>query len=204
MVSQREYSPGSAATRFPTRVRICLFQFSAPMTAVYLSPWSAEWIRDFAGVRDELRAACAPSEFAIEHIGSTSVTGLVAKPVIDVLLGARSLTEIEARTGALAAAGFEYVSKYEDVLPMRRYFVKQPADGLRVHVHGVVEGSDFWRNHLAFRNALREDVALRDAYAALKLQLAREFVHDKAAYTDAKAPFIQRVLEMRRTGRAAA
>ncbi|MDX2217460.1 MAG: GrpB family protein [Burkholderiales bacterium] len=173
------------------------------MPAVNLSPWCPDWTRIFAMVRDELRAACESSEFAIEHIGSTSVAGLVAKPVIDVLLGARSLAEIEARTDALAAARFEYVSKHEDVLPMRRYFVKQSADGLRVHVHGVVEGSDLWRDHLAFRDALREDAALRDAYQELKLKLAREFAHDKAAYTDAKAPFIRGVLDARRTGGAA-
>ena len=173
------------------------------MSAVHLSPWSPDWTRIFASVRDDLRIACAPSEFAIEHIGSTAVTGLVAKPVIDVLLGAASLEEIESRIAALEAAGFEYVSKYEDVLPMRRYFVKQPAGSLRVHVHGVVAGAELWRDHLAFRDALRGDASLRDEYQALKLKLARECAHDKAAYTDAKAPFIHRVLATCRTGRAA-
>ncbi|MBL8518912.1 MAG: GrpB family protein [Betaproteobacteria bacterium] len=172
------------------------------MTAVHLSPWSADWPRIFASVRDELLAASAPAEFVIEHIGSTAVHGLVAKPVIDVLLGARSLAAIEARIAALGAAGFEYVSKYEHELPLRRYFVKQPADGLRVHVHGVLEGADLWQDHLAFRDALREDAALCDAYQALKLRLAREHAEDKAAYTDAKAPFIQSVLAARRASSA--
>lgn len=173
------------------------------MTAVQLSPWSADWTRIFASVRDQLLIACAPSEFAIEHIGSTAVPGLVAKPVIDVLLGAPSLAAIEARIAALGAAGFEYIPRYEDVLPMRRYFVSQPAGALRVHVHGVAAGSDTWRDHLAFRDALREDAALRDEYQTLKLRLAGTFAQDKAAYTAAKAPFILRVLAMRRTGRAA-
>lgn len=170
------------------------------MTAVHLAPWSDDWTRIFASVRGELQAATAPAAFRIEHIGSTSVPGLVAKPVIDVLLGAASLAAIEAHIDALAAAGYEYVNKYESELPQRRYFVKQPADSLRVHVHGVVEGADLWRDHLAFRDALRDNAALRDAYQTLKLQLAREHAHDKAAYTDAKAPFIREVLATCRPG----
>lgn len=118
----------------------------------------------------------------------------MAKPVIDVLLGSASLRDIELRIDSLGAAGFEYVSKYESEIPMRRYFVKQPANSLRIHVHGVVEGSDLWLKHLAFRDALRNDAALREEYQALKLRLAREFAQDKAAYTDAKAPFIRSVL----------
>lgn len=164
------------------------------MSAVVLHPWSADWSRIFATVRDELVAAFAPVAVTVEHIGSTSVPGLAAKPVIDVLLGAASLADIESRIDALGAAGFGYVAKYESEIPLRRYFVKQPADGLRVHVHGVVAGGELWRNHLAFRDALSGDAALRDEYQALKLRLAREHAHDKAAYTDAKAPFILAVL----------
>lgn len=161
------------------------------MAKVVVSSYCSAWPEVFGGVRDELAGVFAPLEVGIEHIGSTAVPGLAAKPVIDVLVGAASLADIEERIGGLAAAGYSYVSKYEAALPLRRYFVKASADGLRIHVHGVEKGARLWREHRAFRDALRADEELRLRYQELKLRLAREFAEDKAAYTEAKAPFIE-------------
>lgn len=124
--------------------------------------------------------------------------------VRDEQAGAASLVAIEERIGGLEALGYSYVSKYEAALPLRRYFVKAPADGLRIHVHGVERGARLWREHLAFRDALRADEELRLRYQELKLRLAREFAEDKAAYTEAKAPFIEAVLERGAAGVAPA
>jgi GrpB-like predicted nucleotidyltransferase (UPF0157 family) len=165
------------------------------MAKVVVSSYCSAWPEVFGGVRGELLEVFAPLTVGIEHIGSTAVPGLAAKPVIDVLLGAGSLEAIEGRIGGLEAVGYAYVSKYEAELPMRRYFVKAPAEGLRIHVHGVVRGGRLWREHLAFREALRADEDLRARYQELKLRLAREFADDKAAYTEAKGPFIEAVLE---------
>lgn len=166
------------------------------MPAVRILPWSDAWPEAFGHIRDALRAAFAPCAVEIEHIGSTAVPGLDAKPVIDVLVGVARLAEAEAAIPALAARGFAYVPKYERELPMRRYFVRDAgADTPRAHVHAVEIGSAIRHRHLAFRDALREDPALRDAYRALKLRLAREHADDKAAYTAAKGPFIRAVLD---------
>lgn len=164
------------------------------MAPVVVHPYSSDWTEQFRAVRAELIDALAPLEVAIEHIGSTAVPGLAAKPVLDLLLGADSLAEIESKIGVLGHLGFEYVSKYEREIPERRYFVRPPASTLRVHLHGVEHGSRLWREHLAFREALRAESALRSEYQALKLHLAREFAEDKAAYTEAKGPFIRTVL----------
>ena len=164
------------------------------MTTFVVSPYSPEWPKLFEAIREELLLAFSPTVVAIEHIGSTSVRGLAAKPVIDVVLGAGSLADIESRIKPLGDLGYAYVSKYEDELPMRRYFVKSPADSLRIHVHGVEHGSRLWQEHLAFRDALRADEGLRSRYQDLKLRLSEEFAHDKSAYTAAKSPFIQSVL----------
>jgi GrpB-like predicted nucleotidyltransferase (UPF0157 family) len=161
------------------------------MPPVIVSPYSATWPAHFAVVRDALLAGFAPHVVEIEHIGSTSVPGLAAKPVIDVLLGARALADIEQMIPALADLGFTYVPKYEAEIPMRRYFVKTSATAPRVHLHAVERDSRLWAEHMAFRDLLRTDAALRDGYQALKLRLAAEFADDKAAYTDAKGPFIQ-------------
>lgn len=161
---------------------------------VVITPYSPEWPNHFRIVRAELLAAFAPISVPVEHIGSTSVPGLAAKPVIDVLLGADSLALIEERIEALERLGYGYVSKYERDLPLRRYFVKPEGALPRVHVHGVVLGSRLWREHIGFRDALRLDDALRAEYQVLKLDLAARFSHDKAAYTEAKAPFVQSIL----------
>jgi GrpB-like predicted nucleotidyltransferase (UPF0157 family) len=164
------------------------------MPVVVVQPYSVDWPRQFDAVREELRGVFACVDVAIEHIGSTSVPELAAKPVIDVLVGAPSLASIEDRITSLAALGYEYVAKYEVELPMRRYFVKSPRLSDRIHVHAVVTGSTIWHKHLAFRDALRTKAALRGEYQELKLQLAVQFADDKAAYTEAKDPFIKAVL----------
>jgi GrpB-like predicted nucleotidyltransferase (UPF0157 family) len=164
------------------------------MASVVVSPYSAEWPNHFHVVREQLLSVFAPMAVAVEHVGSTSVPGLAAKPVIDILLGARTLADIESKIEPLGELGFEHVQKYERELPMRRYFVKASATSLRIHLHAVERGSRFWREQLAFRDALRADPALRSRYQALKLRLAEEFADDKSAYTAAKGPFIQSML----------
>lgn len=170
------------------------------MSAVDLVPYSAAWPAAFQAIEGELRTAFAPACVAIEHIGSTAVDGLVAKPVIDVLLGAGSLEAVEQRIVALAALGYAYRPAYEKQIPGRRYFVRSRAGELRVHLHALVQDAPLWRSHLAFRDALREDPALRAAYQTLKRRLASEHADDTARYTAAKAPFVQRVLAGRRGG----
>lgn len=164
------------------------------MSQVVVDPYSTRWPVVFDTVRDELSSALVPVAATIEHIGSTSVPGLAAKPVVDVLVGVRALADVESRIPALDAGGYGYVQKYERELPMRRYFVKASVSSLRVHVHAVEQGSRLWREHLAFRDALRADAELRARYQQLKLQLAAAHADDKSAYTAAKAPFIQSVL----------
>ena len=164
--------------------------------SLIIAPSSTEWPRLFLAHRDTLRAAFAPLDVDIEHIGSTSVPGLAAKPVIDILVGAASLDDIASRIPALVAAGFTYRPEHEAALPTRRYFTLTPPGGLRVHVHAGVHDSPLWRDHLAFRDALRRDDALRDRYQALKLALAQRHAHDKSAYTQAKGPFIREVIAL--------
>lgn len=164
------------------------------MASVVLHPYSPEWPAAFERERAQIVKAFSSVHVVVEHIGSTSVPGLTAKPVLDLLLGAESLPAIEEKIAALGPIGYEYVSKYERELPERRYFVKGAAASLRVHLHGVVQGSRLWNEHLAFRELLRSDPRTRADYEALKLRLASELAHDKAAYSAAKGPFIEAAL----------
>ncbi len=137
----------------------------------------------------------ATAVFAIEHIGSTAVPGLCAKPVLDVLLGVAQLAQAEALAPALADIGYRYRPEHEAQILQRRYFVRDADTAWpRVHLHAVIHDGPLWRQHLHFRDRLRHDAGTRQAYAELKQRLAAEHAHDKVAYTNAKAPFIRAVL----------
>ncbi|CAG1011366.1 Dephospho-CoA kinase [Burkholderiales bacterium] len=161
---------------------------------IELAPYAIAWPARFKAEHILLRRAFAGAGVVIEHVGSTAVPGLAAKPIVDILLGAPELALIEARIPALEALGYTYVAKHEAVLPERRFFAKPAARPRSVHLHAVVYGSPFWKNHLAFRDALRAHPALAQEYHRLKLDLAARFGEDRERYTEAKAPFIERVL----------
>lgn len=162
--------------------------------AVVIVEHDPRWAAAYARAAAELRAVLAPWLVAIEHIGSTAVPGLAAKPVIDLQVGVRSLADSDAIVAAVQSLGYEYVPEFEAELPDRRYF-RRWADGRRTeHVHLVEHGNrSWWDRHLAFRDWLRAHDEDRDAYAALKRRLADAHPVDRAAYTDGKAGFVQAI-----------
>lgn len=163
---------------------------------VALRPYEPAWARAFEREAERLRRALREDAVAVEHIGSTAVPGLDAKPIVDIQLGVRSLAAIEARVDDLAALGYEYVPAYDAALPERRFFRRaDPATGERTHhVHACVPGTPFWQRHVRFRDALRAEPDLARAYAVLKRDLAQRFPDDPDAYTRGKTDFIVGVL----------
>ena len=155
-------------------------------------PYDPDWPRRFDQERAILGAVFGGTEATIEHVGSTAVPGLGAKPVIDVMVGVSHLAETESRIAVLENAGYEYVQKYEKQLPQRRYFRKPRLGPSAYHLHCVVKGGDFWVRHLAFRDYLRTHPESAAAYYELKRELAVRF--SKEEYTEAKGPFIERIL----------
>jgi GrpB-like predicted nucleotidyltransferase (UPF0157 family) len=125
----------------------------------------------------------------IEHIGSTAVPGLAAKPVIDIMPGVLSMADAESCIEGMRRLGYEYVPEFEDALPDRRYFRKGHPEQ-KWHVHIVEVGGPFWRRHIAFRDYLRAHPEAAGKYAALKRRLAAQYPYDSLAYTDAKSEFI--------------
>src|SRR5205085_12178799 len=147
-----------------------------------------------AAEAERLAAVLPRHRFVIEHIGSTAVQGLAAKPIIDIMVGADSLNELERHIELIVGQGYRYVPEHEAALPERRFFVRSDSMHRVYHIHAVARSTPFWLKHLAFRDALRANAELAARYAALKRQLATRFEHDRESYTDAKAPFIQAVL----------
>ncbi len=128
----------------------------------------------------------------VQHVGSTAVPGLPAKPVVDLLVPVRDLSD-DGYIGALTSAGWAYVPPELDGRPEERFFVL-PDEARRVaHLHLMDPGSD-WVDVITFRDALRADRVLRDGYAALKRRLAVGHANDREAYTRAKASFVRAAL----------
>jgi GrpB-like predicted nucleotidyltransferase (UPF0157 family) len=140
----------------------------------------------------------------VEHIGSTSIPGLGAKPIIDILLGTGQLCEIEDRIGAIERLGYVYVPEYEKVFPERRYFRKD-SEGVRTHhLHGVEFERTFWFDHVLFRDHLRSHPEVAASYYQLKQELAERFRTDREKYTANKGEFIRGVLAAAKRGPLAA
>ena len=158
--------------------------------------YDQRWVELFAVAERELRVTLAPFVLEIEHIGSTAVPGLAAKPVIDIQVGVRTLDDSVEIVSAVESLGYEYVPEFEDELPDRRYFMRW-ADGRRSHQVHLVERSNtvWWDRHVRFRDWLRTHDHDRDCYADLKLNLAATHRNDRRAYTDAKSDFIREVEE---------
>jgi GrpB-like predicted nucleotidyltransferase (UPF0157 family) len=154
--------------------------------AILVVPYDPEWPRMFARERASLERLLEPwLDGGVHHIGSTSVPGIAAKPLVDMLAGVRDLQEARAAYAVLDADGYAHTPHRPDVA----HHFSKGAYGL----HLTERGSTLWRERLAFRDALRQDATLAHEYESLKLRLARE-APDACAYTDGKRAFVHRVL----------
>ncbi|MBC7811778.1 MAG: GrpB family protein [Burkholderiales bacterium] len=163
---------------------------------IVIVDYEAQWPAAFEAERVKLVAALGEHALAIEHIGSTSVEGLAAKPIIDIMIAVRSLADADAHCiQPIVALGYEYCPQFENMMPYRRYF-RRLVPNARIprgdthHIHLVEITHPFWQRHLLFRDYVRAHPDVRDAYADLKTGLVAR-LDDLAQYTDAKTAFIQ-------------
>ncbi|MFN3810908.1 MAG: GrpB family protein [Roseateles asaccharophilus] len=160
--------------------------------SVEIVRYSPDWPAKFEAEKQALLSVLSPWLVGeIQHVGSTAVAGLSAKPIIDIMAPVSSLLESEAAIASAVAAGYSYYPYRADVM---HWFCKPSPDVRTHHLHLVPYGSELWLDRLAFRDALRKNQALADEYASLKLRLARQFPDDREAYTQGKTPFVHRVL----------
>jgi GrpB-like predicted nucleotidyltransferase (UPF0157 family)/GNAT superfamily N-acetyltransferase len=161
---------------------------------VRIEPYDTAWPLRFDQERSILLDTLA-SWLAgpIEHIGSTAVPGLSAKPVIDIMAAVESLDASRPAIAALAGIGYVYFPYRADVM---HWFCK-PSTAMRTHhLHLIPLDSSLWRQRITFRDYLRNNPAKAAEYAELKHRLAHEHEFDREAYTDAKEPFIRDVLNL--------
>ncbi|PTX97882.1 GrpB family protein [Opitutus sp. ER46] len=166
-------------------------------------PYDPAWPGRFEAERAFLRERF-PGDLItrIEHFGSTAVPGLAAKPVIDLLVGVRSLARTQVEIAPmLESLGYDYFwrATHGDAgPPFYAWFIKRDAAGQRTHhLHFVEPHFEHW-DRLLFRDYLRQHPETAAAYAALKLRLAAEFPDDRVRYTREKTAFVVAVTNQAR------
>jgi GrpB-like predicted nucleotidyltransferase (UPF0157 family) len=166
------------------------------MASVRLVPYDDLWPREFAAEAARIEGACDELPIRLEHIGSTAIAGISAKPVIDILAGCPANANRAPYIAALKQLG--YVHRGNNGIPGRNYFVRGSPRSQQVHL--VNWSSALWRDHLLFRDYLRAHGDVAREYEELKRQLAITFAGDRRAFSEAKGPFIRAVLRDARRG----
>lgn len=163
-------------------------QDAAVEIVAYDPAWPARFLEEQAFLRGRLARWLAGP---IEHVGSTAVPGLAAKPVIDLMAGVASLDASRDAIAVLESSGYVYFPYRADVM---HWFCK-PSPAFRTHhLHLIPFASVLWRERLAFRDYLRRHPEVAREYASLKRELAARHHFDREAYTESKGPFVTRIV----------
>ena len=165
----------------------------APEAPVELVPYDASWPALFSAERVRLLSVLRPWLVGpIEHVGSTAVPGMPAKPIIDIMAAVASLDASRSAVAALVESGYQYAPYRADVM---HWFCKPSFAERSHHLHLVPFGSALWHDRITFRDCLRSHPAVAQEYAVLKHRLAQLHRLDREAYTGAKGPFVAQVLK---------
>ena len=159
---------------------------------VVVEPYDEAWKKDFAAIRDELEAVLNGLVLRIEHVGSTSVEGLSAKPVIDidVVIGDRSI--LPEVISALESIGYSHEGDLG--IPGREAFKYEGKDHLKKHhLYVCAQDAEELKRHIAFRDYLRSDPDAVAEYSRIKEEGARLYPDDIDKYIEHKSPFIESV-----------
>ena len=159
---------------------------------IALEKYNPDWENLFEKEKELLLRKIGQFYFgAIEHVGSTSVKGLIAKPIIDVMFGVKDLESSRGAIGDLSDLDYCYYPYKGDVM---HWFCKPSPDDRTHHLHLVPFESKLWFERTRFRDKLRTNSDVAAEYSTLKISLASKHAFDREAYTNEKWPFIKSVL----------
>jgi GrpB-like predicted nucleotidyltransferase (UPF0157 family) len=162
--------------------------------AITVIDYDPAWRTQFKQLRSIILPAIGDAAVAIEHVGSTAVPGLAAKPIIDIDVVVASPTKVSVAIERLAVIGYEHHGNLS--VEGREAFGNPPGSPWH-HVYVCVQGGTALQNHLALRDYLRSNSGAVAKYGQLKRQLATRFPTDIARYIDGKTDFILKVLRTR-------
>ena len=168
--------------------RVTWIDASSPIVVV---PYAPEWPVRFAELAAPIRHALGDVAVRIDHIGSTSIPGLAAKPIVDIQISVRSFEPLDAFRLPLEYLGYVWRSHNSD--RTKRYFRESPG-APRTHIHVRKWGSWSEQFALLFRDYVRVHPEVAARYAELKRDLAQRYRDDREAYTEAKGPFIWSIM----------
>jgi len=158
---------------------------------VAICDYNPAWANQFADLSARIVASLQSIVLRIEHVGSTAVPGLAAKPIVDMDVVLPSSVDLPRAIRLLADLGYVHEG---DLGVSGREAFRCPSGEARHHLYVLIEGAAELRRHIAFRDALRADAVLRDEYAQLKRLLAAQYPGDREAYTQGKSTFIEAVI----------
>jgi GrpB-like predicted nucleotidyltransferase (UPF0157 family) len=159
---------------------------------ISIEAYNSNWPKQFEEEKVTLKKILVDKIIAIEHIGSTAVKGLGAKPILDIAIGVNDLDAVSELIERLKSIGYEFV--YHQEFPERRFFRKGQWKAGTHHLHFYQFEGEHWNNQLLFRNYLRTHPDVLKEYQQLKISLAKKFRFDRVSYTKNKAAFIQKVI----------
>jgi GrpB-like predicted nucleotidyltransferase (UPF0157 family) len=161
---------------------------------VQVVDYDPEWAVRFEAEARAIRRTAGDLNLKVEHVGSTAVSGLPAKPVIDIAVAVQTRDVVPVLAHHLTAIG--YIDRGDKgAADGGHLLIKESAPDVRiVHLHIVEETDIRWQNYIAFRDILRTNDTIRKQYAALKTQLGARFQDNRKSYTDGKRDFIGDVL----------
>ena len=166
---------------------------------VIIADYNPQWPVQYEEEKERILGLIGHKVLGIEHVGSTAVPGLGAKPIIDIMVAVGHLADAEECIELLPGIGYEYVPPSEVGIPERRYFRKGTPEVRTHHIHMVELTSDFWERLLLFRDFLRTHPDVAQQYYQLKKGLAAKYGSDREGYTEAKTSFIEPVVARART-----
>jgi len=165
--------------------------------SIIIKPYNPEWVKMFEQEKQFLHEIVALWLVGtIEHVGSTSVIGLSAKPVIDIMVGVESLSVSEPAIKQLQNNGYCYYPYKADVM---HWFCKPSPDIRTHHLHLIPFQSPLWHERIQFRDQLRSHPEIAREYKELKIKLSKKYRNDRELYTQSKGEFVRKVLSMSRS-----
>lgn len=167
---------------------------AAIVEQISILPFQRDWAMQYREESSRLWTILGDRMLGIEHFGSTAVPGLCAKPVIDILVGVRSISEADSLLESLCRNQYVTSPEFNETLADRRWLMRHAGGKRTHHLHLVVHNGEQWQRRLRFRDLLRDNQALAERYGKLKQQLETRYRADREAYTAAKSDFVSEVL----------
>lgn len=162
---------------------------------VRLLPHNIKWSQSFEKEKKILSKVLNDLVIDIQHIGSTSIPGILAKPIIDIAIGIKSMKDSKKFIPLLESLEYEYVPKFGS-LNLHTFFAKGP-DKKRTHyVHLLKYNGKIWQNDLLFKDFLTKDKNRAKQYEKLKRDLAKNYADNRKKYTSSKNEFIVKILKL--------